>query len=304
MKVSFSKENVTGVAGVAGGIGPTGVANNAPCGPVIDVTSEVITPAASIPSSPVTALVPVAPAPVATRADNSLPFDDNDISFSDIYFPKINIVHNTGDLGKIFLPGEIVLNQTYVIHTSKHLSRVGTEPLKITVIGFRKQQFVEKVSGGDRGALVDTQAEVESLGGTLNYNIWKQNADARLQNPSLPVIKRFETLATALVLIERPAHCTDSLEFPYEFSGKFYALAIWGMKGTAFTNAAKDFYTARKIGFLRKPPGYLGRSWRVTTKLEDYKGGKSAWIPVVTPCAEENSPEFVAFIKDVTGAVN
>jgi hypothetical protein len=308
MKVSFSKENVVGAAGVPGGAGvaginPSGIASNAPRGPVLD--AEVVTPAAGIPSSPVTALVPVAPAPVALRPENALPFDDNDISFNDIYFPKINLVHNTGDLGKIFLPGEIVLNQTYVIHTSKHLTRAGTDPLKLTVIGFRKQQFVEKISGGgERGALVDTAAEVEALGGTLNYNIWKQNADARLQNPALPVIKRFETLATALVLIERPAHCADSLEFPYEFEGKFYALALWGMKGTAFTNAAKDFYTARKIGFLRKPPGYLGRSWLVTTRLEPYKNGNSAWIPVVTPCAEPNSPEFVAFIRDAFGACN
>jgi len=295
MKVSFSKENVitpTPVPGVS-------VESVNTAAPVIDV-SATVTPAANIPSSPVAANTGA----VAVRERSPVQFDDNDISFNDIYLPKIHLVHNTGDLCKIFLPGEIVLNMTYVIHTSKHLSREGTEPLRITLLGFRKQQFVEKViGGGERGLLVNTAAEVEAAGGTLDFNIWKQNSDARKANPALPEIKRFETLATALVVIERPSHLKDDTQFPYEFEGKNYALALWGMKGTAFTNAAKDFYTARKIGFLRKG-GYPARSWTVTTKLESYKNGNSAWIPVVAPCAEPNSDAFVSFVKDVFGAGN
>jgi len=298
MKVSFSKENVITPTPVPG----VNVESVNTAAPVIDV-SATVTPAASIPSSPVTALVPAAPATGAvTRTDTPIEFDDNDIRFEDIYLPKVNLVHNVGDLMKVFSPGEIVLNGTYVIHTPTHQSKKGTDPLKITVIGFKKKQYVEKISGGDKGLLVNTEAEVEANGGTLNYAVWKQNVDARKTNPALPAIRRFETLATALLLIERPPHLTDSLQFPYEFEGKFYALALWGMKGTAFTNAAKHFFTARKIGFLKS--GYWSRSWALTTKLEDYNNGNVSWIPQVDPCKEANSDSFVAFVKEVIGAGN
>lgn len=302
MKVSFSKENVltpTPVPGVS-------VESVNTAAQTIDVQSTVVTPAASIPTSPVsTALVQVAPAPVA-RTDSPIAFDDGDIKFEDIYLPKVNLVHNVGDLMKIFSPGEIVLNGTYVIHTPTHQNRKGSDPLKITIIGFKRKQYVEKITSKqgeerEKGLLVNSEAEVEAAGGTLNYAVWKQNVDARKTNPALPAIKRFETLATALILIERPAHLTDSLQFPYEFEGKFYALALWGMKGTAFTNAAKHFYTARKIGFLKT--GYVSRAWNLTTKLEDF-GANVSWIPVVEPCKEPNSEPFIAFVKEVIGAGN
>jgi len=74
------------------------------------------------------------------------------------------------------------------------------------------------------------------------------------------------------------------------------------MKGTAFTNAAKHFFTARKIGFLKS--GYWSRSWHLTTKLEDYNNGNVSWIPQVDPCKEANSDSFVAFVKEVIGAGN
>jgi len=295
MKVSFSKENVitpTPVLGVT-------VESVNTAGPVIDVASTVVTPAERIPASPVTPLA-------VARTDTPIQFDDNDIRFEDIYLPKVNIVHNVGDLMKIFSPGEIVLNGTYVIYSPTHQSRKGTDPLKITIIGFKRRQYVEKIASKqgeerEKGLLVNSEAEVETNGGTLDYSVWKQNVSARKTNPSLPAIRRFETLATALVLIERPAQLTDSLQFPYEFEGKFYALALWGMKATAFTNAAKHFFTARKIGFLRT--GYRARAWHLTTKLEDF-GSNVAWIPVVSPCAEPNSESFVSFIKEVSGAGN
>lgn len=298
MKVSFSKENVL-AAPAPNGAPVEGTAT------VIDVASTVVTPADSIPTSPVGALIPATPVAVA-KSDSPIAFDDGDIKFEDIYLPKVNIVANVGDLMKIFSPGEIVLNGTYVIHSPTHQSRKGTDPLKITVIGFKRKQYVEKITSKqgeerEKGLLVNSEAEVEAAGGTLNYAIWKQNVDARKTNPALPAIKRFETLATALILVERPAHLSDSLQFPYEFEGKFYALALWGQKGTAFTNAAKHFFTARKIGFLKG--GYWTRSWTLTTKLEDY-GANVAWIPVVEPCKEANSESFIAFVKEVIGAGN
>jgi hypothetical protein len=275
--------------------------------PVIDVASTVVetapavVPAAEIPTAPVTALVPVADVGVPAVSDSPIEFDENDIKFSDVYLPRVNVVQNIGDLMKVFNPGEIVLNSTYVIHTPAQLEKkiAGTAPLKITIIGFKKKQFAEKVSGNVQGLLVNSEAEVARAGGTLAYKEWDQSVQASKSNPAVKPLKYFQPLSTALLLIERPEGLNDegNLQFPYACEGKQYALALWSMKGTAFTNAAKHFFTARKIGHLRE--GYPTRAWTFTTKLETY-GSNMAWIPVVKP-AEASSPAFLAFVQEVRG---
>lgn len=297
-KISFSTVKPAAVADA-----PAAPQENAP---VIDVPSTVVptavAPAAEIPTAPVnTALAPIAPVGVPAASDSPIEFDENDIRFEDVYLPRTNIVQNIGDLMKVFNPGEIVLNSTYVIHTPAQAEKkiAGTSPLKITIIGFKKKQFAEKVSGNVQGLLVNSEAEVARAGGTLAYKEWDQSVQAAKTNPALKALKYFQPLSTALLLIERPPELQDegNVNFPYACEGKQYALALWSMKGTAFTNAAKHFFTARKIGHLRE--GYATRSWTLTTKLETY-GSNMAWIPVVRP-AEASTPAFLAFVQEVKG---
>jgi hypothetical protein len=318
MKTSFSKEKIltpTPVEGVVvesvntdgpvGNIGPVGDIGQ---GPVIDVQSEIVAPAAEIPASPVTTtnlsvavVVPAAPAPLAV-VDTPIVFDDNDIKFEDVYLPRVNIVQNVGDLMKIFESGDIVLNGSYSIHSPANPPKrpQGNPALNITVVGFRKKQFAEKIIGKGGGLLVNSEAEVAKNGGTLSYGEWKQSVDANKADPSVKLLRRFEPYATALIIIERPAHLKDegNIQFPYECEGKFYTLALWGMKGTAYTGAAKHFFTARKLGHLKK--GYMVRSWSLTTKLESYESGNTAWVPAVTP-SHENSAAFLAFVREAAG---
>lgn len=303
MKVSFTAQTPGPLAEGAATPDTTsaGIPSRGPATPVIDVESELVKPAGEIPTAPVTntAIAVVPPAPVAVP-DQPIEFDDGDIRFDEVFLPRLNIVQKVGDLSLVYEPGQVVLNQSLVIHTPANPDKkvAGDPALNIIIIGFKRRQFAEKVSGNVSGLLLNSEAEVVANGGTLAYKEWQQSVEAAKSNPAAAK-KYFQPLATALLLVERPANLPDegNLQFPYESEGRHYALALWSMKGTAYTNAAKHFFTARKIGHLKS--GYTARSWSFTTKIEKY-GENFAAIPVVRP-ATESSPVFRDFIKDVIG---
>lgn len=300
MKVSFGN-NPTQNEAPAGAASPA-VAGAASVAPVIDVQAEVVkapeavntTPATDIPTAPVTnAVAVVPPALVARPADNPFSYNDEDIGFGDIILPAINIVQKVGELSNIFTPGEIVLNQSIVIHepANKERQKAGHPPLLFTVLGFRPRRYVEKKAGGQQGHLFNTEAEVVAAGGTLDYK------EAKSTNKPL-----YQTLSTALILLQKPEHLADEdhLNFPNECEGKWYALALWSMKGTAFTNAAKVIFTARRLGHL-KTTGYPAQAWSLTTKLEGYSGDTFAHIPVIKP-GPKNTEKFAELVREVLGA--
>ena len=267
--------------------------------PVIDVKAEDVTPAAAIPSSPVKlAVAPVAQASVPAVAEPPM-FNDEDISFDDIIVPRMNIVQKVGDLSNVFGFGEIVLNQSLVIHqpANKEKGFAGTGLLTIVPLGFKKTVFVEKVKGGGRGLYCTSREDVVRNGGTIEYREWKASGGK---------LKRFEHLATALCLIKRPDFIKDEDHqvFTHEIEGTYYALAFWSMKGTAYTNAAKRFFTERKIGFLKNPRSYPSFAWTLTTKVEPFPGDDGgtnyAVVPVLSPGPK--TPEaLLTYVKEGIG---
>lgn len=274
--------------------------------PVPGVVVESVTTAAPVDVAPApapstaVAIVDVPAGPV-TRTDSLPLFDDQNIGFEDIILPRINIVQKVGDLSEIFTPGEIVLKQSLVIHSPGkpavgNVAAVpGTPPLTLIVLGFKKTQFAEKVAGGAQGILAHTEQEVAKHGGTLDYKEW----EASTKTPGAKPLRLFQRLATALVLVEKPAHIADEehIEFPYDCEGKYYALVLWSMKGTAYTHAAKQMFTARKIGHLRA--GYNKSAWTLTTKSEKF-GDNYAFVPVVK-VAGKTSGDFQKFALTVLG---
>lgn len=272
--------------------------------PVSGVTVESITtiaepaiPIVNVPISSVPAVIVDAPEAPAV-AESPITFDDSNIGFEDIILPRINIVQKVGDLSEIFSPGEIVLKQSLVIHSPGKNGQPGDPPLNITVLGFKKTQFAEKVVGGVLGILAHTEQEVVKHGGTLDYKEWAASEAAAKAGNGKP-LRYFQRLATALCLVEKPAKLADDdhVEFPYECEGKHYALVLWSMKGTAYTHAAKAMFTARKIGHLRS--GYAKQSWGLTAKMEKF-GENFAAVPVIRPGAK-NSDAFQSFVYEVIG---
>lgn len=223
-----------------------------------------------------TQLVPSsAPLPVATYDGGS--FDDNDIALDDIIIPRLNVAHRVGDLGLIFNPGEVILNLTTVVHVpaDKEKGIVGSGPLVIVPIGFKKITFCEKTVGGARGRMLKTEAEVVANNATLDYNEAKASKGAKAY---------FERYATCLLLIKQNVELLPDEEkqiFTHAIDGANYTLAQFSSKGTAYTSFAKRLMTEKKIGFLREG-GYPSFSWFFTTVMKAYpkEGGGVNHVPV------------------------
>jgi hypothetical protein len=241
----------------------------------------------------------VSAAPVA-HSNSPAVFDDQNIGFEDIILPRINIVHKVGGLSEIFNSGEIVIKQALVIYSPKKGETAGTAPLNITILGFKKTQFAEKVSGGARGILCNTEMDVAKNNGTLDYAEAKASVEAAKDGGG-KALRYFERLATAMLLIEKPAQIpdTDHIEFAHVHDGKYYALALYGMKGTAYTHAAKLAFTDRKMGHLR-PTGYVGYSYQLSTTTKPFAHGPTP-VPVLK-VGSKNTDAFVAFVRnDILG---
>lgn len=290
MEVSFAKSIGTEVPASSVAAPPT------PTPPTPPTPSTSSTP-------PTTALAaPCCGRHTSVLAPGGLLLGDKIPDFSEIVLPRINIVQNIGELKNSFPPGSLVLNQQVSLFipplvnakTGK-VEREATQPAALTVLGFRPTRYCEKIEGGTgRGIIVDSESSVRSAGGTLDYKEWELKKASG--------IKLFQPLADALVVVESPPDMkADDSMFSYEVASKRYALALWAMRGTSYTAAAKRvFFTARAVGNLRKG-GYPSWSYAVSTREETYPGGNKAWIPVCLP-KEKNSAEFINFVSAVLNA--
>jgi hypothetical protein len=217
--------------------------------------------------------------------------------FSEIVMPRLNIVQNIGKMQESFENGSLVFNQQEPLFVppkvdpkTSVVSRESTPPVILTVLGFRDTRYSEKTTGGARGMLVNTEAEVRANGGTLDYAEWDLKKDQGM--------KRFEPLADAFVAIERPDRYPDNDSiFVYDVDGHKLALALWAMKGTSYTEAAKRvFFTGRFMGILKG--GYPTWKFAVSTREKPYDTGNKAWVPVCLPIAKQ-TPVFMDFVRSV-----
>lgn len=246
----------------------------------------------------VPAVIPAASVPATASAGGML--GDHIPDFSEIVIPRVNLVQGMGVLKDSFEVGSLVFGRQLVLFTPPRVvngvvQRQATPPINVTVLGFRPTRYVQKTGSGERGIIVSTEAEVRNAGGTLDYKEWEAKKASGLL--------RFEPLADALVLIERPADVADDdTVFVYPIDGKKYALALWAMRGVQYTAAAKKvFFTQRRLGCLRG--GYPTMNFSVSTRLESWQGGKSAWIPICVP-AKKSTPEMIGVIREIlTGSV-
>jgi len=287
-------------------------------GPTIDVAATPVPTADAVPMDAPATSIPTSAAnshAVARRdasQDAHAVFDDNDIKFEDIRMSRLNLVQRVGEMSEIFTPGELVLDTANVLYTPElkkgsAAAVPATSPLIMTVIGFKKTVFVEKIEGGAMGALFRSEEDVVRNHGTLDYKEWKQS-----QTDAKP-LRRFDRMATMLALIEKPAQVPDPNQtfFPFEIEGRFCKLVFWSLKASLYNNGAKFVFTDRKFGPLKDVKdasgkiidgGYTLRRYHVTTELMTFKGasGSASWIPKFE-LGEKNSPEFRKSIRELLG---
>lgn len=276
-----------------------------PVSPAIEVPAEVTAAAATAPvEAPTAPVTPDMTVPATTQAmpvgPSGMVLGDKIPDFKDIVLPRVNLVQNIGMLKDSFEPGSLVYGQSTILFVppkidgkTQKVLRESTPPVIVTVLGFRPTRYCEKVPGGGKGIIVNTEAEVRANGGTLDYGEWNMKKASGM--------KRFEPLADALVAIQRPeSFKDDDTVFVYEVDGKKVALALWALRGTSYTAAAKRvFFTARAVGCLRQ--GYPTWQYAVSAREETYDSGNKAWIPVCLPVAK-TTPVFMDFVRSVLSA--
>lgn len=211
--------------------------------------------------------------------------------------PRINIAQSIGDLGKEFDPGSVIFDQRVLLFNPPIVDQKTGErikaalpPVEVVCLGFRPTRYVEKIKGGGRGLIFNTEAEVRNAGGTLDF---KEH-----QLKEKDGMKRFEPMAEALFAIARPEHINDDdTVFVFPADGKKYALALWAIKSTAYTAACKKvLFMQRAAGCLNK--GYPTFSFSLSTRWEKYENGNGAWVPSLIP-RKASSPEFMAWVANV-----
>lgn len=254
----------------------------------IPVESEVVKTEVAPESSSVPALTKT----------GGFPIGDDLPGFKDVMFPRLNLVHAIGGLKDTFTPGEVVFGQTTVLFSPPIIDKktgnpvqAATPPVNVTVVGIISKRFSEKVAGGIGGMIVDTEAAVREHGGTLDYNEFKLKEKSGM--------RRFENLVDMLVAIRRPESVADDdTVFTFPVGASKYALALWAVKGSAYTHAYKKVLAyARLAGCLKA--GYPTHSFSLTTRLESRAGiAEPWWVPVLVP-AEKSTPDFLEFVAAI-----
>lgn len=239
----------------------------------------------------------VPPPQPPARNDSRFSDDPEDIDFSQLALPTLKIVQGVGDLSLAFDPGQIVIvgkgDVTIPLADAppKAGAKGGAEQVQVNTVLIaisRHDRYSEKLPGGVRGRLYNTETEVLNNGGTTNWD----------ENKANPAKSYFERLATAILLVEKPAALEDETgTFGFEAGGKQYALVVWHLKGISYTNAAKPLRTARRFGFLKA--GYSSRVVKLGTALKSY-GTNSAYIPTVAP-GGDTPEELRGIVSEVLG---
>jgi hypothetical protein len=289
MEVSFAKDPVANPATPVIEVQSTVVPTPAP-----GVTVETTTTAAAVPAAPVSVPAVVPP------NNNALILGDSMPNFSEMIIPRVNIVQFSGVLKDSFEPGTVLFNQQVPLQIAAKINdkdqtvtRQATAPVTMTFCGFWPTRYVEKVPGGGKGALVNTEAQVTALGGTLDYNEWLLKREKGM--------KRFEYYKQALVVIERPEIVADDdTIFTFEVDGKKYTIALWALKGSAYTQGYKKILAfERRMGCLRIG-GFPSTSFSVSARIAVTAGNKY-FVPFMQPRAK-STPAMLDFIKElVTG---
>lgn len=210
---------------------------------------------------------------IAAPAARFNPSIQGEFNSSDIGFPFLSLANKTGELGEIFTPGSFVLNKKVALSN-------GIDALLVTVLNVRKRYIEDIAFGSDvRPEIWETTDEVHAAGGSLEWGsdrYYKPTADIKL-------------------IVGKPDNEENDSEFPLVGpDGLDYAIAIWSVKGGAYTSGAKPIFAAalspKLAGGLHLVTFYLTS----TKKQKD----KNIWFAPISRQGKMHSEEFAAFASE------
>ena len=206
---------------------------------------------------------------------------EGNIETSDMVVPSLKLAAKMGELGELFIPGSLVLNQEYALYGARTDDRTNPkeDPVWLTVLHAKKSYYERTEYGSDTVAkTADTMDEMLEQGGSLD---WGAKGEKPTWNPKL----------TCTVIIRGD----DEAYFPFEFDGKKYALARWALQSiSAYRAAAKPILTAAALN-LRAGLEY--GSWGLTSTLKK-SGTNSFHVPVLTT-GEKNDEKFATWAREL-----
>ncbi len=155
-------------------------------------------------------------------------------------------MQNVGPLAELFAGGQIVLNQETILAKD-------AESIELTVLNVKKV-YQENIpfDSDERPAVYNSLEEVKAVGGTVEWGANGEKPDF------LPVLH-------TQVLIKAPENAEGA--FPFEYKGDSYALALWTIKGVAYTRAGKNIITAARFSLK---DGIHNGKWSLGSKREKF----------------------------------
>lgn len=202
---------------------------------------------------------------------------EGSVDSQDLIIPKLNIVQGVGPLSNDFPGGALVLNRETVI------AEMG-KAVTLTVLSIKKT-YEEILPYDPNGPRPKTYATLEEVMEDGKWVDWREN-----ENPK----RTAREVATILVLIEKPED-VDCLSFSKNYLGKDYAMAVWTVRGSAYTNGAKKIFSANSIELANEKDGLLAGKWSLSVERKPINGNPVA-VPVMLLIGR-NDAEFIEAVK-------
>lgn len=224
-------------------------------------------------------------------------------SKDDLKFPNLKIIQGSGPLSNLFKTGQVILGDEVVLNDPDPNGKPPFIPtmqfIPISLIKrWRENISKEEYAAGKFPRVVDTESEVEELGGTTQWIGRGPGAQRPSWSPSV----------TCLLLVERPEG-SQHPNFAIELNGKFYAPCVYYATGTGFTYFAKPVFNAQlslqiEVGKDEKgrpiKKTYVPKNvWTWETKKVK-AGDNFVFAPVVRMTPQQTTDEVRTFLKEIT----
>jgi hypothetical protein len=228
----------------------------------------------------------------------------------DVKFPALKIVQGSGQLSQTYNSGTLILGDEELLPPPDLKNPKPEHTFRFVPVSlekqFRENLIQEDAASGAMPRIVNSLAEVEALGGTIQ---WIGD-----QKPS------WGPSARILLLVERPENVpgsgSDHPGFVLELAGKLYAPAVYYAAGSSWTNFAKPLFNAAltslmiperdadgnpvktATGVIRRQP-YLPKSFWTWRTIKKAAGDFVVFAPEVRLHKEETSDEIRQFVESL-----